>query len=89
MPGTATHRIIGRDPSKYSQLDEWPSQSLRSQGQYAKAELLFMAGLKQRQIALSETHPDTLKSMKNLANLYYKEGQFAKPEPLYMACLEQ
>ncbi len=63
------------------------SRQATYKGQYAKAEPLYVACLEQRRIALGETHPDTLSSMNNLANLYDSQGQYAKAEPiLWVAC---
>ena len=45
-----------------------------SQGQYDKAEPLFVACLEQRRTAFGESHPDTLGSMHNLALLYASQG---------------
>ena len=61
-----------------------------NQGQYEKAEPLYVASLELRRIALEQTHLDTLNSMNNLAGLYRSRGQYGKAEPLYMvACLDQ
>ena len=66
------------------------SRQAAYKGQQAKAEPLYVACLEQRRIALGETHPDTLSSMNNLANLYDSQGQYAKAEPLlWVACPEE
>ena len=54
-----------------------------------RAEPLFLECLKQRQVALGDTHPDTLRSMNNLAILYHSQGKYAEAEPLYLECLKQ
>jgi hypothetical protein len=61
----------------------------RSQGQYAKAEPLYVACLEQHRIALGETHPHTLQSINNLAALYARKGQYAKAESMFVDCLSK
>ena len=61
-----------------------------NQGQYVKAEPLYVAYLEQRRrITLGETHPDTLSSMNDLAFHYRNKGQYAKAELLHAVCLEK
>ena len=60
-----------------------------NQGQYGKAEPLYVASLEHGRVVLGESHPDTLSSMNSLAGLYHSQGQYDKAEPLYVACLDQ
>ena len=52
-------------------------------------EVLYVACLEQRRIALGDSHPSTLQSMNNLAVLYNDQCNYEKAEPLYVTCLEQ
>ena len=76
------------DPDNLDLLDSLATL-YADQGQYAKAEPLYVACLEKRRIALGESHPSTLVSENNLAGLYESQGQYAKAEPLYVACLEK
>ena len=49
------------------------------QGQYAKAEPLFVKALEVRRRVLGEEHPDTLTSMNNLALLYQAPASSPRP----------
>jgi tetratricopeptide (TPR) repeat protein len=40
-----------------------------------------------RKAILGASHPDTLQSMNNLANLYENQGKYDEAEPLYVECL--
>ena len=57
-------------------------------GDYAKAEPLYQRALKINEKALGPEHPDTAKSLNNLALLYDKMGDYAKAEPLYQRALK-
>ena len=57
-------------------------------GDYAKAEPLFQRALKIREKALGPEHPDTAKSLNNLAVLYDEMGDYAKAEPLLQRALK-
>jgi tetratricopeptide (TPR) repeat protein len=61
----------------------------RNQGQYTKAEPLYVACLEQRRIALGEFFPSTLQSMNNLAALYARKGQYAEAESMFEDCLSK
>jgi hypothetical protein len=61
----------------------------RDQGQYAKAEPLYVACLEKMRIALGESHPDFLLSENGLALVYERQGQFRKAESLFALCLEK
>ena len=56
-------------------------------GEYAKAEPLLQEALRIRQKVLGPEHPDTAKSLNNLAALYQDMGEYAKAEPLYQEAL--
>ncbi|MCA9804258.1 MAG: CHAT domain-containing protein, partial [Cyanobacteria bacterium HKST-UBA02] len=53
------------------------------QGRYADAEPLYKEALAIRKKALGDDHPDTARSMNNLAFLYQAQGRYADAEPLY------
>ena len=47
----------------------------KSQGQYDEAERLYRRALEGREEKLGPTHPDTLRTVDGLANLYRKQGR--------------
>jgi CHAT domain-containing protein/Tfp pilus assembly protein PilF len=59
----------------------------QSQGQYAKAEPLYLRALAISEKSLGADHPSTGSSVNNLAGLYESQGQYAKAEPLYLRAL--
>jgi tetratricopeptide (TPR) repeat protein len=58
-----------------------------SQGNYERAEALFLQALKLRQRLLGDNHPDVASSLNNLAKLYYSQGKYDQAEPLYLQAL--
>ena len=54
-----------------------------------KPRPLYLDCLKKRQVALGDTHRDTLSSMKDLAALYSNQGKYAEAKALYLECLKQ
>jgi tetratricopeptide (TPR) repeat protein len=58
------------------------------QGEFTKAEQLFVQALEGRRRVRGEEHPDTLVSMDSLAGLYEKQGEFTKAEQLFVRALE-
>lgn len=59
----------------------------KDQGQYDKAEGLYIESLERRRSMLGEDHPDTLDSINCLAVLYSEQGRYGKAEELYIECL--
>ncbi len=58
------------------------------QGEYSKAEPLFINALQLARKVSGEKHSDTLTSMSNLALLYESQGKYSKAEPLYAKTLK-
>jgi len=58
-----------------------------SQGNYAKAEPLYVRSLAIWEKVLNSEHPDVATSLNNLAGLYESLGNYAKAEPLYLRSL--
>ena|ERR1700680_4968344 len=59
----------------------------RAQGQYAKAEPLYLQALEIEKKVLGPEHPNVARELNNLALLYDAQGQYAKAEPLYRQAL--
>lgn len=53
-------------------------------GEYAKAELLYLRALQINKIALGENHPDYALSLNNLGLLYNDIGDYTKAEQYYL-----
>ncbi len=53
------------------------------QGEYQKAEPLYLADLEMSKKLLGDEHPNVAASLNNLANLYYSQGRYENAEPLY------
>ena len=60
----------------------------KSQGQFEKAEQLYVACLEHRRAALPEKHPHTLQSMSNLGDVYYCRGQYELAQSMLFDCLK-
>ena len=55
---------------------------LIDQGKYADAEPMYREALDGRRRELGDAHPDTLRSIHNLANLLDDQGKYADAEAL-------
>jgi len=60
---------------------------LYRQGKYHEATAIAEKALEVAQRTLGAAHPDTLKSVHNLAALYRVQGRYAEAEPLYRRAL--
>jgi CHAT domain-containing protein/tetratricopeptide (TPR) repeat protein len=58
------------------------------QGEYAKAEPLFVRMLQIREKVLGMEHPDTATTLSLLAGMYYEQREYAKAQPLLVRSLE-
>jgi CHAT domain-containing protein len=56
-----------------------------SQGNYPKAEPLFLEALQIAEKALGKVHPDYVGSLHKLADLYRSQGNYQKAQPLLLA----
>ncbi len=61
---------------------------LKSQGKYTEALPLAQRALKISEEAFGPEHPDTARSLNNLAGLYESLAEYAKAEPLYRRALK-
>ena len=59
------------------------------QGQWDKAEELFLKVIETKRRVLGEEHPNTLTSMNNLASTYYNQGRWDKAEELFLKVIEK
>ncbi|KDR65417.1 hypothetical protein GALMADRAFT_38047, partial [Galerina marginata CBS 339.88] len=50
---------------------------------------LDVAVMKKRKQVLGDEHPDTLRSMGNLASTFWKQGRLTEAEALYVVVLEK
>ena len=66
--------------SNYSYILSW-------NGEYEKAIRLRIQVLRERRTKLGGDHPDTLRSMGNLASTYWKQGRWSEAEALQMQVL--
>ena len=62
----------------------WPEQKLAD----GEAEPLYVKTLEITKHVLGKQHPDTLKSINNLAILYWSQGRYDEAAPLYVKTLE-
>ena len=60
----------------------------QSQGQYEEAEQLLRRVLEGREEKLGLKHPDTLRTVQNLAVVYRDQGRYSEAERLYRRALE-
>ena len=56
-------------------------------GSYAEAQYFIEQALAIQQKVLGEEHPDTAKSLNDLAGLYQAQGKYEQAEPLYQQAL--
>jgi tetratricopeptide (TPR) repeat protein len=61
---------------------------LYDRGRYAEAEPLYQRALAIRERELGASHPNTVTSLNNLAELYRVQGKYVEAEPLYQRALE-
>ncbi|KAF7761692.1 hypothetical protein Agabi119p4_9684 [Agaricus bisporus var. burnettii] len=59
------------------------------QGQWKEAEALYLVVVEKRKQLLGDDHPDTLRSMGNLAATYRKQGQRKEAEALQVVVMEK
>jgi CHAT domain-containing protein len=58
-----------------------------SQGNYGKAEPLYLRSLAIYEKVLGREHPDVATSLNNLAGIYQSQGNYGKAEPFYLRSL--
>jgi tetratricopeptide (TPR) repeat protein len=60
----------------------------RVQGRYKKAERLYQRALEEWEEKLGPKHPETLRTVHNLAVVYWSQGLYGEAEKLYQRALE-
>jgi hypothetical protein len=63
-------------------------ECLYSDGRYNEAEISFEQVMERRKRELDEGHPGTLRSMGNLALMFWKQGQWKETEELELQVME-
>jgi tetratricopeptide (TPR) repeat protein len=58
------------------------------QGKYAEAEAMHQHTLQLQETVLGKDHPDTLRSMNNLANSLCQQGKYAEAEAMHWHTLQ-
>jgi tetratricopeptide (TPR) repeat protein len=61
---------------------------LQDKGKYNEAEPLYRNSLEIKEERLGSLHPDTARSLRNLAGLLRLQGRYGEAEPLYRRALE-
>jgi len=79
---------FGDQPLIDARLRETIGATYRKLGRYERAEPQLAKALEARKRLLGDDHPDTLKSMNNLARLYFTQGRYDEAEPIYLETLE-
>jgi len=62
-------------------------QYLQERARYEQAAPLYQRALAIREQELGPHHPDTARSLNNLAQLYWAQGKYPEAEPLYQRAL--
>jgi serine/threonine protein kinase len=89
--GRAAARIASKfdkQPRLEAAIRQTIGDTYRALGVYTAAQPHLESAWKIHRRELGEEHPDTAKSMNNLAALYWSQGQLAKAEPLLVQSLE-
>jgi tetratricopeptide (TPR) repeat protein/CHAT domain-containing protein len=85
-PTKVSNSITAMHEEHLSQLNQEVEQ-LYQQGQYTQALDLATQSLELARTHLGETHPDTARSLNNLAGLYQAMGAYEQARPLYERAL--
>jgi eukaryotic-like serine/threonine-protein kinase len=73
---------LAKEPELRAQMMDVMGNVYRSLGLYAKSESLLRRAISIRRQALGPDHPDTLKSMFNLANVLDEDSKYSEAEKL-------
>ncbi len=73
---------LAKDPETQAQMMQVMGSVYLNLGLYPRAQILQQQSMEIRQRVLGPEHPDTLKSMSNLAFLLDREGHYAEAEKL-------
>lgn len=78
----------GSVPSLLAAAQNNLAELFRTQGDYAKAETLYLRSLRLLEKTLGPQHLDVASCLNNLAALYQTQGNLTKAEPLYLRSLQ-
>jgi serine/threonine protein kinase len=79
---------LAKEPELEAQMMDVMGNVYMSLGLYSKSESLLRRAIAIRRQALSTDHPDTLKSMHNLANVLNEESKYSEAEKLARETLD-
>ena len=74
-------------PSRAWQIS--PPRDSETQRDWKEAEMLEVVVMEKRKQVLGDDHPDTLKSMANLASTYRNQGRWKEAETLQVVVMEK
>jgi len=91
----ALDRALANNPNQFASeprveaaIRSAVGRAYKELGEYDKAELHLGICLKLNREALGDLHPDTLRAMKELAELYDAQRDFKKAEPLFLQAID-
>jgi tetratricopeptide (TPR) repeat protein len=76
------------DDEEVTDLAEDCARALKSDGQYNRAEELFLQVTESRSRVLGSKHPDTLTSVSNLGSVLSSQGKYKEAEAMHRRALE-
>jgi tetratricopeptide (TPR) repeat protein len=76
------------DNEERTNLAEDCARALQSDGQYKRAEELYMQVMESRRRVLGSEHPDTLASVDNLGSVLESQGKYEEAEAMHRRALE-
>jgi tetratricopeptide (TPR) repeat protein len=76
------------DDEEGTNLAEDCARALQSDGQYKRAEELYMQVMESRKRVLGSKHPDTLVSVNNLGSVLSRQGKYEEAEAMHRRALE-
>ncbi|USP79359.1 hypothetical protein yc1106_06633 [Curvularia clavata] len=76
------------DDEERTNLAEDCARALQSDGQYKRAEELYMQVIESRRRVLGSKHPDTLTSVNNLGSVLSSQGKYEEAEAMHRRALE-
>ncbi|KAL6153466.1 hypothetical protein ACJQWK_11234 [Exserohilum turcicum] len=76
------------DDEERTNLTEDCARALQSDGQYKRAEELYMQVMESRRRVLGSKHPNTLTSVNNLGSVLERQGKYEEAEAMHRRALE-
>ena len=83
-----SHSLLEQEAADRTTLRWKCAVTLLSDGRYSESEELFVQVVETRKRVLGEEHPDTLKSIGNLASTFWSQGRWKEAEELDAQVLE-